>query len=309
MKGYLFRETGEPAARPVRSVPVQPGPRAPPADLREHVEGAFTGCWPEEDRDVVQPESLRQYVVDMPARLAEVITRLDRRLQWALEQLRRLRAVADRQGTLDPAEKALRTRCERLVDRLRGNEYRRRSEAEGYDDTLTYGVLAAEGFLPGYGLDSGSVLAYHQAPRYATHLRDFWFRRGLAMALREYSPGNYLYANGHRFYPRFYHLEAINQGGTIEPLLVQVDIANEAITEHGVAAEQVASLGPELLHVVADLRRRPAAPVAHRRRRGLPLPASASRSSGTSAIVTVAGVGSDGAIGMFCIAGRFTFGS
>lgn len=250
VKGYLFRETGEPRRDPFDLSPFSQVLERHSADLREHVEGAFTGCWPEEDRDVVQPESLRQYVVDMPARLAEVITRLDRRLQWALEQLRRLRAVADRQGTLDPAEKALRTRCERLVDRLKGNERRRRSEAEGYDDTLTYGVLAAEGFLPGYGLDSGSVLAYHQAPRYATHLRDFWFRRGLAMALREYSPGNYLYANGHRFYPRFYHLEAINQGGTIEPLLVQVDIANEAITEHGVAAEQVASLGPELLHVV-----------------------------------------------------------
>lgn len=47
--------------------------------------------------------------------------------------------------------------------------------------------------------------------------------------MREYSPGNLIYANGHRFVPRYYHLEPT------EPIRFQVDIANEAISEIGTA--------------------------------------------------------------------------
>ena len=45
-------------------------------------------------------------------------------------------------------------RCDRLIKKLKGVYYHRRQEAEGIDDINTWGVLAAEGFLPGYGLDS-----------------------------------------------------------------------------------------------------------------------------------------------------------
>lgn len=250
IKGYLFTASGELRRGSFNLAPLDQLLERHHASLCEYVTAVFSGSWPTEDRDVVAPERLATYLREMPVQLGEVIKRLELRLRWALSQLDRLDDVRKRKGTLDPVEEAMRTRCDRLVKKLKGIDRRRWQEAEGYDDTMTYSVLAAEGFLPGYGLDTGSVLAYHQAPRYASHLRDFQFRRGLAMALREYSPGNFLYANGHRFFPRFFHLDAVNQGGAVEPVLFQVDVANEAVVEQGIMSTQAAGLGSELLPAV-----------------------------------------------------------
>jgi hypothetical protein len=99
-----------------------------------------------------------------------------------------------------------------LVDRIVGGED---EDAPGGDEAgdeageESGGENDEEGQAgPGHGLDTGSVLASHRAPRYASHLRDVQLRRPLALALREYVPGNFLYANGHRFYPRYFHLQA-----------------------------------------------------------------------------------------------------
>jgi len=229
VKHYLFDDAGH-----VRTSTFDVAPLALVASkhetrIAEHVQQMFQQGWPEEDAAVVAPERLVHETAAIAKRLAEVIARLARRLQWALDQMRRLDGARAKKGTLDPDEDALRARCDRLIKKLKGIETRRRREAEGYDDTNTYAVLAAEGFLPGYGLDIGAVVGFHQAPRYGTDLRDWELRRVLALALREYVPGNLIYANGHRFYPRFFHLEAT------EPTVFQVDVANEAVVEVGTA--------------------------------------------------------------------------
>lgn len=121
--------------------------------------------------------------------LGRVLERLQKRLRWALKQMSRLEEVRVRLGTLDPGDEALRLRCDRFVKRLKGIEQRRRRETEGYDDTLTMSVLAAEGFLPGYGLDTGSIVGYHRTPLFSTEPRDWELRRNPAQALREYVPG------------------------------------------------------------------------------------------------------------------------
>ncbi len=249
VRGYLFGATGE-----LRRRGYDLGAFAALLDryattLLPSIEAVFAGAWPDEDREVVAPQRLEAYLREMPSLLGDVIERLERRLQWALAQLDRLEEDRKRKGTLDPVDDAMRTRCDRLVKRLKGIQSRTRRDSEGYDDTITYAVLAAEGFLPGYGLDTGSVLAYHQAPRYA-HIRDFQFRRGLAMALREYSPGNYLYANGHRFFPRYFHLEAIHQGSVAEPLLFQVDIATESVVDRGVSVGPAPAHGTDMMLAV-----------------------------------------------------------
>src|SRR5450759_1233637 len=132
--------------------------------------------------------------------------------------MNRLDEVRRKQGTLDAEQDALRNRSDRYVKRLKGNDPRKRRNAEGYDDTNTYSVLAAEGFLPGYGLDNGWVVGFYQAPLFSNDIRDWELRRNPALALREYIPGNLIYANGHRFIPRFFHLEPV------EPTLFQVDV-------------------------------------------------------------------------------------
>ena len=70
-----------------------------------------------------------------------------------------------------PEDEALFRRCDSAVRRLKGTARRHRREAEGYDDVNTFGVLAAEGFLPGYGLETGAVLGTAEIPVLA-HGRD-----------------------------------------------------------------------------------------------------------------------------------------
>jgi ATP-dependent helicase YprA (DUF1998 family) len=236
IKTYLFDD-----AEHVRVIPFDVGVLTTIVSKHEahvlaEVERVFAQGWPLGDRAIVEQPVLRGYLAEMGSGLAEVIRRLERRLRWALDQMRRLDDVRVKKGTLDPDEDALRARCDRLVKRLKGKQARARRDAEGYDDTYTYAVLAAEGFLPGYGLDTGAVVGFHQAARYGVGKRDWELRRALPLALREYAPGNLIYANGHRFLPRFFHLEAV------EPTQFQVDLANGAVAEIGIGAD-VAGLG------------------------------------------------------------------
>ena len=200
---YLF-EGGE-----VRDAPFDFGPlrdlvRRNAQDLAADVQRVFEQGWPEADAGVTDPAVLRARVDGFADRLEAVVARLRRRLRWAMDQIRRLNAMRERQGTLDPEDEALFRRCDALVKRLKGAG-RRRREAEGHDDGNTFSVLAAEGFLPGYGLETGSVAGWAEIPFWRTGAMDFSLPRPPAVALREYVPGNLIYANGHRFVARRFH--------------------------------------------------------------------------------------------------------
>ena len=227
IKPYLFDGSGNVRVAPLDVSPLREVIQKHRDLLLERITNVFCQGWPEADIEVVADAMLASYLDDMAARLATVIRRLFNRLQWARKQLARLRDIADNRGSLEADEEALRTRCERLVKKLRGEQRRRRAEREGVDDTNTYGVLAAEGFLPGYGLDTGAVTTTHEAPRYATDFSDWELKRGTVLALREYIPGNLVYANGNKFVPRRFHLEAE------EPLAFAVDVVAESVQELG----------------------------------------------------------------------------
>ena len=245
IKEYLFDEREHLRSAPLDVTALTTVITKHQAALLDSVQKAFSQSWPESDACVVREEALLKYIDHMGEELAEVLVRLSRRLNWAIAQMGRLDSIRRLKGTLDAEEDSLYGRCDRLVKKLKGIQRRRRREAEGYDDTYTYSVLSAEGFLPGYGLDTGSVLGFHQAPPYMTDIRDWELRRGSAIALREYVPGNLIYANGHRFLPRYYHLEPI------EPSTFQVDTANEALIEIGSgASDTVMTLGTRALSAV-----------------------------------------------------------
>jgi hypothetical protein len=250
VKHYLFEENGFVRRAPLEVRALDKLLQQHSVTLYEHVKTAFSDSWPETDKEVVQESALKEHIDTMGVALSDVIQRLWRRLQWALTQLERLNTLRTRKGALDPEEDALFLRCDRLVRTLKGISSRRRSEAEGYDDTNTYGVLAAEGFLPGYGLDIGSVRGTAQMPRSISWLRDFELPRPAGLALREYVPGNLIYANGQRFVPRFFHLEPDG------PTIFQVDVPHEAITEIGtgqVAAALMAASLPAVPMCDVDL--------------------------------------------------------
>jgi hypothetical protein len=229
VKEYLFDAEGHVRPEVYDVTPLRTVVSKHVADLATYVSGAFNQGWPEADADVVAPELLSAQVEAIPDRLEERLAALRSRLRWALDQMARLDRVRSLKGTLDPDEDALRARCDRLVKRLKGQSQRQRRDAEGFDDTNTYGMLAAEGFLPGYGLEIGSVLGTAQVPRQIGRGEDLSLPRPPAVALREYVPGNIIYANGNRYTPRYYHLEPE------APLTFVVDVASEAVQEAGTA--------------------------------------------------------------------------
>lgn len=164
---------------------------------------SFTEAWPEEDAIAVGAARLARAVDEMPGSLAAVLQRFKRRLDWALGELRRLTAIMGKKGTLDPEDEAHERRCKKVIARLKGTYTRTRGSSQGGpDDSETMGALAREGFLPGYGLESGSLVGTAEPPRMTQGLDDFELPRPPTLALREYVPGNAIYANGFRFVPR-----------------------------------------------------------------------------------------------------------
>jgi ATP-dependent helicase YprA (DUF1998 family) len=198
-------------------------------DLLTYVTQIFHQEWPKIDADVTTAESLAAHVDGLAAELNEVLTRLRRRLLWAFGEVQRLNAVRAKHATLDQEDEAHFRRCDRLIKKLKGVQTRRRREAEGIDDINTYGVLAAEGFLPGYGLDSGSVVAMAEVPYWQLSSTDFSLPRPPSMALREYVPGNLIYANGHRFVARRFHREVEGDQGEMPQF--EVNIERKAVSE------------------------------------------------------------------------------
>jgi len=217
-------------------------------DLVAHVGSAFGQGWPEADAEVTIPEALRGHVAGFTAGLDVVISRLRRRLRWALEQIRRLNALREQRGDLSQEDDSLFRRCDRLVKCLKGTARRSRREAEGYDDVTTFGVLAAEGFLPGYGLDVGSVLGSAEIPFWRTGAMDFSLPRATSVALREYVPGNLIYANGHRFVARRFHRDVDED--RIEMPVFEVSTERQAVKPTNVAAD-TSGLGAIKLRTIA----------------------------------------------------------
>jgi ATP-dependent helicase YprA (DUF1998 family)/SOS-response transcriptional repressor LexA len=205
-------------------------------DLVSTVLQTFGQGWPEVDAEVVSPDRLRDVVRTTNEQLELVIGRLRKRLDWALAQMRRLDEIRRLKGTLDREDdEPLYRRCDRIVKRLKGSDSRQRHEAEGYDDTVTLGVLAAQGFLPGYGLEVGAVIGTSEARLEFENGRGLSLPRPPSMALREFAPGNLLYANGSRFTPRVFHLEAEET-----PLWFRVDLDAGAVGEERAAPQRPA---------------------------------------------------------------------
>ena len=94
-------------------------------------------------------------------------------------------------------------------------------------DSITMAALAREGFLPGYGLESGSLVGTAEPPIMTQGLDDFDLPRPPSIALREYVPGNAIYANGFRFVPRRFQLSAD------DTLRFRVSIQEQVVTEAG----------------------------------------------------------------------------
>ncbi len=214
------------------------------ADLLLQVIRVFQQGWPAEDAGATQSGALEKHIDAIAGNLREVLQRLRRRLRWALSEMRRLDEIRRVQGTLESEDDVHYRRCDQLVKKLKGNWKKKRSEMDGVDDINTYSVLAREGLLPGYGLETGSVAGMAHIPHWHLGSMDFDLPRPSSMALREYVPGNLIYANGHKFVARRFHRQA--DAEHVDTPQFEVNMEREALVPIPAGAAS-ASLGSTTL--------------------------------------------------------------
>lgn len=229
ISAYLFDSNGQLRTTPFDVTPLQQLIIAHRNDLVTYVTEVFQAGWPDADASATADDVLQDHVDQLAKGLDHVLRRIRRRLRWAFGEVQRLNLVRSKVATLEPEDDAHFRRCDRLIKKLKGVQVRGRREAEGFDDINTFGVLAAEGFLPGYGLDTGSVVAMAEVPYWQSSSMDFELPRATGVALREYVPGNLIYANGHRFVARRFHRDV--DGEHSEMPLFEVNVEREAVCE------------------------------------------------------------------------------
>jgi hypothetical protein len=179
------------------------------ASLANRLVTLFARYWPPEAAELAGRSFIEQTIDGTAAALEDVIGRLHRRLAWARSTRSELHRKKD-QGLIEREEEQLLRRCDEFISGV----------VKCDRPTYTLTVLAVEGFLPGYGVYEGGVTASARRgfARQAGP-RAFDLSRSPVVALREFVPGNRLYANRGSYYVARYHLGA-EDAGRIKPLRV-----------------------------------------------------------------------------------------
>ena len=179
----------------------------------------FAQHWPEEAAELANRPAIERTIQEAASSLEDVISRLHKRLTWARSTRSELHKKKDT-GLIEREEEQLLRRCDEYII----------SVVKCDRSTYTLTVLGAEGFLPGYGSYEGGVTASARRG-FARHSgpRAFDLSRNNVVALREFVPGNRLYANRGTFYVARYHLGA-DETSRIRTL--RVDPAKGYVTEH-----------------------------------------------------------------------------
>jgi len=172
-------------------------------ELSSRIVELFARHWPPEAQELAAPETVASCICETPHELSMVLKHLHRRLLWARRTRDELYETM-RQRQADREERQLFRRCQHYIDSI----------LRCSDTTYSLRVLAEEGFLPGYGVHEGGIVA--SASRgFAKHpgIQTFQLSRSSAVALREFVPGNRLYANRGTFYVARYQLGVEEKAG------------------------------------------------------------------------------------------------
>jgi ATP-dependent helicase YprA (DUF1998 family) len=223
IRDYLLDENDHFRDRPAGTAPLGELLEEMKAGLANRLVELFARHWPEEARELADRAAIEQTIADTAAALDAVLERLHRRLTWARTTRSELHRKKDA-GLIEREEEQLLRRCDEYIGSIV-----RRERA-----TYTLTVLGVEGFLPGYGVYEGGVTASARRG-FARHSgpRAFELSRGNVVALREFVPGNRLYANRGTFYVARYHLGA-DEASKIRTL--RVDPEKGYVTDHAGSA-------------------------------------------------------------------------
>ena len=164
----------------------------------------------------------------MPTDLQGLVDHLHQRLTWVIETQGRLNAIAS-ERLLTKDEERQRNRCGDYLHALKERQVR----------TYTLSVLAGEGFLPGYGLYDGGISAF---PGWRGGAVSFELSRPQAIAVREFVPGNMLYANRGRYRTARYHFPVAGEEQLTEAYLV--DLASGFVTTAGTPSSGYGDTSP-----------------------------------------------------------------
>ncbi len=166
-------------------------------DLTDVLSRIFGAFWPENAQAVVQSDLLEALIDSFGTDLRDTWKRIHKRLDWA-RQTRDAIQIQEQQKHIRrfSEEDQLRYRCNKFIDSVLSRS----------GSTYTLSVLGREGFLPGYGMYTEGVTAYANPYRYGTKGLTFELQRPAPVALREFAPGNRLYANRSAYHSYRFHL-------------------------------------------------------------------------------------------------------
>jgi len=162
------------------------------------VERVFKSKWPEEVIDEVAEEALERMYIEVHTHLQEIVDLLHLRLLWTKHTKNKLLDKMKTVPKLDEFDKRLLRRCNSYLERL----------SERSLNTYTLNLLSREGFLPSYGSYEGNIIAFAERV-YSSEWRNLSFElnRPPTIAVREYVPGNLIYANAGRYRVALLHLQ------------------------------------------------------------------------------------------------------
>jgi len=219
IRSYLLDEENHFRESPTSTTPLRALLTEMKTGLADRLVSLFAQHWPEEAAELADRAAIELVIDETADQLDSVIKRLHRRLTWARSTRADLHKKKDT-GLIEREEEQLLRRCDEFINSIVTSDRQ----------TYTLTVLAVEGFLPGYGVYEGGIVA--SARRGVTRQsgpRAFDLSRSNVVALREFIPGNRLYANRGTFYVARYHMGA-DEMARIRTL--RIDPLKGYVTEH-----------------------------------------------------------------------------
>jgi ATP-dependent helicase YprA (DUF1998 family) len=221
INNYLLDENGHYRKSSVEVTPLKNIIEKHKRILRKEINQIFLEYWPEDAKEEASDKILEKYILDMGNELQKTIDLIHYRLGWTIYTQNKL---LDKKKTaqLDEVDSKLLRRCEEYIKSLFKKDL----------TTYTLNVLQREGFLPGYGTYAGNICAFAGTAFSSTWRKmTFELNRSQTIAVREFVPGNMIYANGGKYRTALLHLPFGEE--TINPDEYFIDVENQRIIEKG----------------------------------------------------------------------------
>ena len=148
IRSYLLDKNNQFLDKPTSTASLQTLLTEIKGSLADRLVVLFAQHWPEEAKELATREAIEQAIDEVAPALDAVLRRLHRRLQWARPTRSELHKKKDA-GLIERDEEQLLRRCDEFI----------MSIVKCDRATYTLIVLGAEGFLPGYGVYEGGIIA------------------------------------------------------------------------------------------------------------------------------------------------------